>query len=186
MSSFEIVILSFGLALDAFAVSLCAASSGALKGRRSAVRLAFHFGLFQALMPVLGWFLGHELEKLIERYDHWIAFLLLFLVGAKMIIESLKPEEEKDNSNPSKGMRLVMLSVATSIDALVVGFSLGLVRVNIWYPSVMIGLITGAMSLLGIFLGKKLGDRFGKRMEILGGVIIIAIGLKILIEHLSS
>jgi len=119
----EIILLAFALALDAFAVSLGSGSAGQVRGLRASVRLAFHFGLFQALMPVAGWFLGKGFESVVKAYDHWIAFVLLVLIGGKMIVEAFRGDEEQ-KTNPSKGMTMVMLSIATSIDALVVGFSL--------------------------------------------------------------
>ena len=183
MSLLEIILIAVGLAMDAFAVSIGAGTLASMKDLRSTVRLAFHFGLFQFLMPVAGWFLGSSIQNYVESIDHWIALLLLSYIGIKMIHESFK-KEESQKENPSKGRNLIILSVATSIDALVVGFTLAMLNVDIWYPSIIIGVITAGLSLLGIWIGKKLGMRLGKVMEAVGGVILIGIGVKILVEHL--
>lgn len=180
----EIILIAVGLAMDAFAVSISAGTSGTVKELRSSVRLSFHLGLFQFLMPVIGWFLGSSVQAYVESIDHWVALLLLSYIGIKMIIESMK-NGDVQRSDPTKGSNLVILSVATSIDALAVGFSLALLGVDIWYPGVIIGIITAVLSFTGIKLGARLGKTFGKRMEFVGGIILIAIGLKILIDHLS-
>ncbi len=180
MHYLEIILLALALALDAFAVSIGSGSAGQVRGIRASLRLAFHFGLFQAMMPVAGWFLGKGFESIVKEYDHWIAFILLVLIGGKMILEAFSDSEEQ-KTNPSKGMTMVMLSVATSIDALVVGFSLALVDIYIWTSAAIIGIITGSLSFAGIYLGKRLGQRFGKTMEMIGGLILIAIGTKILL-----
>ncbi|MEJ2544412.1 MAG: manganese efflux pump MntP family protein [Calditrichaceae bacterium] len=170
--------------MDAFAVCISAASTGMISDKRAVFRLSFHFGLFQFMMPVIGWFIGLNILTYIAFIDHWIAFGLLAYVGIKMIQESLSEKEDIQRANPSKGMNLVMLSVATSIDALAVGLSIGILDIEIWYPSFMIGVITAGLSLVGIQIGQKLGKRFGKRMELIGGVILIIIGTRILFTHL--
>ncbi len=184
MNIIEIILIAIGLSLDAFAVSLGASSGGRIKDARSKFRLSFHFGLFQFIMPVIGWYVGTTIEPLVKNFDHWIAFALLFYVGGKMIYESFSDGDEAEKSNPSKGMTLVLLSVATSIDALVVGFSLALIDVDIWQPGIIIGLVTGFLSLFGIYIGGYLGSRFGKKMEMAGGIVLIGIGIKILLSHL--
>ncbi len=186
MTFFEIVIISIGLAMDASAVSLAAAAAGFAKDGRARFRLSFHFGLFQFFMPVLGWFMGIAFVSYFKAVDHWIAFGLLGFVGGRMIMEGLDRSVETQKKDPSKGMTMVMLSVATSIDALAIGLSLALLDVNIWYPSLMIGVITCAMSLLSIQIGMRLGVLFGKRMEIFGGIILIGIGARILLSHLLA
>jgi putative Mn2+ efflux pump MntP len=184
MGLLEVLLMAVGLALDAFAVSIGASSGGKLTDVRSRIRLSFHFGLFQFLMPLIGWFCGSTIEPLVKSFDHWIAFILLLYVGAKMIKESFGTNDVDSKGNPSKGKTLVLLSVATSIDALAVGFSLALIDVNIWQPSVMIGVVTGFLSFVGIYIGDFLGARFGKKMEFFGGIVLIGIGLKILLSHL--
>ena len=150
---------------------------------RPAVRLAFHLGLFQFLMPVVGWFLGVRIARHIHSYDHWVAFGLLAAVGGHMIWESFQREEHELPADPTRGLRMVTLSVATSLDALAVGLSLAMLRVTIWYPSVVIGVVTGVLSLLGIYLGTRLRGSFGKRMELAGGVVLIVIGVRIVMTH---
>ncbi len=180
MGTFEILILAIGLAMDAAAVSLAAAASGYAKDGRAVFRLAFHFGLFQFMMPVIGWFLGVSFVSYFKAVDHWIAFALLLFVGSRMILSGMDRSETVHPKDPSRGMTMVMLSVATSIDALAIGLSLAMLEVDIWYPSVMIGIITGALSCLAIGIGKRLGSLFGKRMEIVGGLILILIGVRIM------
>jgi putative Mn2+ efflux pump MntP len=184
MSFAEILLIALGLAMDAFAVCLGAGTTQHIKGPRPVFRLAFHFGLFQALMPILGWLVGSTIEQWIAPFDHWIAFALLAFVGVRMIRSGLQGEDETNAVDPSRGATLVMLSVATSIDAFAVGLSLAVLGVGIIYPAIVIGLVAGGMSLLGIFLGGRLGKTFGKRMEIVGGLILIAIGARVVISHL--
>ncbi len=186
MNIVEIVFIAIGLAMDASAVSLVAAASGYAKDKRAAFRLSFHFGLFQFSMPILGWVLGRSVVGHISTVDHWIAFGLLTIVGVRMIRSGMKPSEQNIRKDPSRGLTLVILSIATSIDALAVGLSLAMLEVNIWYPSVMIGVITSILSLAAITLGNKLGIMFGQRMEIIGGVILIAIGFRIVLSHLLT
>jgi putative Mn2+ efflux pump MntP len=180
MGTFDIIVIAVGLAMDAAAVSLAAAASGFAKDGRAIFRLAFHFGLFQFIMPVFGWFLGIGFVSYLKAFDHWIAFGLLLFVGGRMVLSGaggLEPAHKKD---PSRGMTMVMLSIATSIDALAIGLSLAMMGVNIWYPAVIIGIVTGCLSLLAISIGKRLGVMFGKPMEIVGGLILIFIGSRIL------
>lgn len=184
MGLIEIIIIAFGLAMDASAVSLVAAASGFAKDSRSIFRLAFHFGLFQFFMPVIGWLMGVSFVSYFSAVDHWIAFGLLSFVGGRMIISGLNPNVESYANDPSRGFTLVMLSVATSIDALAIGLSLAMLDVNIWYPSVIIGLVTASLSFFSIMIGKKIGPLVGKRMEIFGGTILIIIGIRILVTHL--
>lgn len=184
MTLLEILMIAVGLAMDAFAVSLGAATGGYASDKRAVFRLSFHFGLFQFLMPIIGWLLGITVEPLIASIDHWIAFALLAFVGARMIRAGLDPDGESFQSNPTRGMTLVMLSVATSIDALAIGLTLGFLDTTIWYPSTIIGLVAAGFSLMGIRIGRQLGETFGKRMEIIGGAVLILIGLRILASHL--
>jgi putative Mn2+ efflux pump MntP len=182
----EVVVIACGLAMDAFAVALGAGASGQLRGKRAAIRLSFHFGLFQFMMPVIGWLLAFRLQSYIESIDHWLAFLLLGFVGGRMILAGVRPDRHQLGRDPSRGASLVALSVATSIDALAVGLSLAFLGTEIWWPSAGIGIITCGFSLIGIFLGTRLNEKVGPRMEIIGGLILIAIGLHILVSHLSS
>lgn len=183
MNLIEIVFIAIGLAMDAFAVSLSAGSLPSIKNKRAIFRLSFHFGLFQFGMPVIGWFLGKTVVDYIGAFDHWFAFIILGYIGYKMIKEAFADKDDSEKSDPSKGMNLVMLAIATSIDALAVGFSLAMLKINIFYPAFIIGIITAALSILAIKLGGKIGERFGKNMEIIGGIILILIGSKILFSH---
>jgi putative Mn2+ efflux pump MntP len=186
MTTLEIIIIALGLAMDASAVSLAAAAAGFAPDARAKFRLSFHFGLFQFLMPVAGWFMGISFVSHFKAFDHWIAFFLLAFVGIRMIWEGMGSSAEVQKKDPSRGMTMVMLSVATSIDAQAIGLSLALLEVNIWYPSIMIGVITTGMSLLAIRIGTGLGALFGKRMEIFGGMVLLLIGSRILFSHLTS
>ncbi len=166
--------------MDAFAVSVGAAARP--MAPRATFRLSFHFGLFQCLMPIAGWLLGSEVAGLVSAVAGWLAWILLSLVGGHMVYSGVfAKSDDAYRVDPSKGMALVALSVATSLDALAIGFSLALLRVPIWYPAVVIGLVTGTVSLLGVRLGARLGKGIGRPMEIGGGVLLIAIGLKILL-----
>jgi putative Mn2+ efflux pump MntP len=186
MTFVEILLIAVSMAMDAFAVCLGAATQVHASGPRPVFRLAFHFGLFQFLMPIVGWFAGMNILQYISAYDHWVAFGLLAFVGIRMIRSGFDPAEAERNNDPSRGWTLVLLAIATSIDALAIGFSLSMVGVGIWYPAVIIGLVTGLISWLGIFLGNRLGQKFGKRMEIIGGIILMLIGVRILIMHLLN
>jgi manganese efflux pump family protein len=186
MNLFEILLIAVSMAMDAFAVCLGAGAQARTSGLRPVFRLSFHFGLFQFLMPVIGWFAGSTIVRYISAYDHWVAFALLAFVGIRMIRFGFGPDDGIQKNDPSRGWTLVLLAFATSIDALAIGFSLGVVGINIWYPAVVIGVVTGLISWLGIFLGNRLGQKFGKRMEIIGGVILILIGIRILLSHLLA
>lgn len=186
MTFVEILLIALSMAMDAFAVCLGAGTTGQTSSPRPTFRLAFHFGLFQFLMPIVGWFAGATIERYIASYDHWIAFGLLAFVGARMLRSGFDPNGEEKKHDPSRGWTLILLSIAVSIDALAIGLSLALIGVAIWYPAIVIGLVTGLMSWLGLQLGGRLGKQFGKRMEILGGLVLIGIGLRILMAHLSA
>lgn len=176
--------LALALAMDAFAVALGTGSVLARLTGRHIFRLGFHFGLFQALMPVIGWLAGRTIIQWVSAWDHWIAFALLTLIGSRMIFEACSDEEKSADRDPTRGLSLVMLSIATSIDALAVGFSLSVIGVSIWMPSLVIGLVAGVLTVVGMLLGGRIGERWGGRVEIFGGCLLIGIGLKILAEHI--
>ncbi len=188
MSSLTILLIAVGLAMDTFAVAIAVSVLlDSLTGRH-VFRLAFHCGLFQALMPILGWFAGLQVGWLIAGWDHWVAFGLLGCIGGKAIYEALSRGGNRSaarlaRSDPTRGLSLVGLSVATSLDALAVGLSLAMLRVTIWYPSLIIGLVAFALTGAGMLLGRQLGKRFGQQVEICGGLVLILIGLKIVLEH---
>lgn len=186
MSFIEIIIVALALSIDAGAVSLAAGTAGYAANKRAIFRLSFHFGLFQFLMPVLGWALGVTIAPLIARFDHWIAFVLLGFVAGRMICAAFDTAETPQSADPSRGLTLVMLAVATSIDALAVGLSLAMLNVGVWYPSVVIGVVTMAVCLTAIFVGCRVGAWLGRRAQLLGGVVLLIIAARILITHLSE
>jgi manganese efflux pump family protein len=184
MPFWAVLVLAVGLSMDAVAVSLAAGASQRARGARAVFRLSFHFGLFQFLMPVIGWFLGVSVAPHIESVDHWVAFALLALVGGHMIWAAVHGVGENLARDPSRGTTLVLLSVATSIDALAIGLTLAMLGNGIWFASVTIGVVTGTLSCLAVLLGARIGRAVGARMEIVGGLALIAIGIKILVDHL--
>lgn len=175
--------------MDAFAVAILASAMLERITRRHLFRLAFHFGLFQALMPVLGWAAGRSLISVVQEWDHWVAFGLLLLIGSRAILCSFQGEqgaEETDSSrgDPTRGLSLVALSVATSIDALAVGVTFAVLGVRILVPVLIIGLVATTLTTAGMLLGRKLGRGFGKKAELLGGIILVVIGIQILLRDL--
>ena len=175
--------IAFGLAMDAFSVAISAGLSLGRVQHRQAFRLSFHFGLFQFFMPIIGWFAGTTIEPHIAAYDHWVAFGLLGYVGGKMIWDSAFGKDEGPRGDPTRGRTLVALSVATSIDALAVGLSLAVLRVPVLFPAVVIGLVAASMTLIGLSIGRLVGSIVGSWMEGIGGLALVAIGVKILLEH---
>jgi putative Mn2+ efflux pump MntP len=186
MSTFEIILLALALSIDAFAVSLSAAATGKASDARATFRLSFHFGLFQFMMPVLGWTAGLALAPVITAFDHWVAFALLGFIGVRMIRSSSGPGPAEESEDPSRGFTLMALSVGTSLDALAVGLSLSLLGTDIWWPSVVIGVVTTVVCLVAIRLGRRMNASLGKRAELLGGVILLVIALRILLSHLAA
>ncbi|MBF0412403.1 MAG: manganese efflux pump [Desulfamplus sp.] len=185
MDFITIFLIAIALAMDAFAVAVTAGFQIRQLNIRHFFRLSWHFGLFQAIMPVIGWYSGLTVMKLIDKYDHWIAFILLLWVGFGMIKGAFADEEDKIFIDPTRGRRLVMLSVATSIDALAVGFSLAALKVSIVLPVIVIGIVALTFTCIGLVVGNRFSSstRTGERAEIIGGVVLICIGIKILYEH---
>ncbi|OHD66032.1 MAG: hypothetical protein A2176_09720 [Spirochaetes bacterium RBG_13_51_14] len=187
MDFLSIIVIAVALAMDAFSVAISCGMIIASPGPRHYFRLAFHFGLFQFMMPVIGYFGGRYLEIYIKSYDHWLAFGLLLFIGLKMLREAFSskgadcPAEER--RDPSRGWSLLVLAVATSIDALAVGLSIGVLDHPILLPSVIIGAVCALFSILGTAIGKRVGLLFGRRAEAIGGVMLIAIGIKIVVGH---
>jgi manganese efflux pump family protein len=175
--------IAFGLAMDAFAVSVAAGIQVTALDYRHVSRLALSFGFFQFFMPVIGWLAGRGLSQWVGAVDHWIAFALLAAIGGKMLWESVCPPENPAQ-DPTRGWTLLILSVATSIDALAVGLSLAFLEVSIWVPSLVIGVVAAILSAVGAFFGSRLGRRFGVWAERFGGLVLIAIGVRILVSHL--
>ncbi|MDG4475295.1 manganese efflux pump MntP [Thiovibrio frasassiensis] len=181
-----ILLIAVALAVDAFAVALAAGVSLCQVNSRQLFRLAFHFGFFQAGMNVLGWLGGLTVRSFIEAYAHWLAFVLLAFVGLKMIWEAIREvKEEGAGTDPTRGRMLITLSVATSIDSLAVGLSFAVLEISVWLPALIIGLVASGLTALGLRLGCLLGgaSRLGSRAEIVGGLVLLAIGIKILHEH---
>ncbi len=186
MSVMETLLLACALAMDATAVTVAARASGASRGRRAGWRLGWHFGLFQGIMPLIGGLAGRALLPLIAAADHWIAWTLLTVIGGRMIREGLTGEQEDRTYDPSRGWSLVMLSVATSIDALAVGLGLSMLGADIWRTAAVIAAVTAALVGIGFWLASKMARLSGRGMNLLGGAILIGIGLRILITHLRG
>lgn len=187
MSLLTITGIACGLALDACAVALAASVALRRVSGRQVFRFAFHFGLFQALMPIAGWYAGGPVVHYVQQWDHWLACALLFLVGGKSLADALmRHSSGKPSSDPTRGYSLVALSVATSIDALAVGLSFAMLHTTIWFPAALTGVITAALVTAAMLLGGRLGARAGKGLEVLGGLVLMAIGVKIVIEHLTA
>lgn len=184
MEIITIVFLAIGLSFDSFAVSVCSGLNLPHIRFFQATKIAIFLAVFQSFMPLLGWLVGNSMKSVIEPVDHWIAFGLLSLIGGKMIIESFVNSENREIKNPLHIRVILMLSLATSIDALAVGFSFATLLDKIVLAVVVIGAVTFIASMLGILLGKKTGPRINRYAEITGGLILIFIGLKILIEHI--
>jgi manganese efflux pump family protein len=176
--------IAVGLSMDALAVSIAAGLKVRRVTRRHVFRAGWHFGLFQFLMPVLGYFAGRPLAGRISGWDHWVAFGLLTIIAAKMLIESLTGEPGvRQVEDPTRGWSLTLLAVATSIDALAVGVTLAVQDVAIWTPAAVIGVVTAVLSGLGIYFAGRLGSRWEHRAEWIGAAVLFAVGLKILLGH---
>jgi putative Mn2+ efflux pump MntP len=178
--------IALGLSFDSFAVSL---SCGVIESRirfKNAMRIAFTLAFFQGGLTVLGFFLGSTVSKQIERLDHWLAFLLLLVLGARMIINGIRDDDKKDPVDYSRWTVLLTMAVGTSIDAFAVGISFALLKVQIWSAGVIIGAVTFLASMTAIRIGKSAGSHLGSRVEIIGGIILIVIGIKILAEHILA
>ncbi len=180
----SVVLIAIGLAMDAFAVSICKGLAMQKPTVRSMVVVGLWFGVFQAVMPLIGYFLGTAVYDLIESVDHWVAFFLLLLIGLNMVREGLRrDDEELDDRTDFRTM--LLLAVATSIDALAVGISFAMDGTEIFSAAAVIGVVTFLISAVGVKIGSFVGDRFGARAEILGGIVLVAIGCEILLEHLG-
>lgn len=187
MSPFGMLAIAVALAMDAFAVAIVTGLTVRHLTNHHFFRLAFHFGIFQSGMFAGGWFFGNAIHNVVERFDHWIAFILLTIVGVNIIRGSLGADHEQAPApaDPTAGWQLVMLSFATSIDALAVGFSLAMISTLVIATALAVGLTTAAFTLTGMLLGHRIGRLWGRRVEVLGGAILIIIGSKILLDHFS-
>lgn len=186
MSFIELFLIAVGLSMDAFSVSVCKGLTTKKFSWRMALTCGLWFGGFQALMPLIGYFLGAQFESFIDSFAHWIAFGLLFLIGANIIREAFwGDKEEGENSSALDLKTMLLLAVATSIDALAVGVSFACIQVNIWIAVLLIGVTTFLFAVLGVKIGNVFGSKYEKSAGIAGGIILILIGLKILFEHLG-
>jgi putative Mn2+ efflux pump MntP len=185
MTTLDIGLIAVGLAMDAFAVAVAVglhlSCVGAIS-RRQYFRLGFHFGLFQFLMPIIGWLAGLTVRQYIAAIDHWLAFGLLAYIGGKMIYEA-RDGGRFSRADPTRGVSLIVLSVATSIDALATGLSLAFLGEAIIYPALVIGSVAAILTLIGLGLGQRIGQRWQVRAATVGGLVLIAIGIKIVLEH---
>ncbi|MBU0729108.1 MAG: manganese efflux pump MntP family protein [Proteobacteria bacterium] len=185
MSNTSILLIALALAVDAFSVALAAGISLPEVGHRHTFRLSWHFGLFQGLMNILGWAAGLSIRNFIESYAHWVAFILLAIVGVRMIIEARRDKQDASKTDPTRGKMLVFLSIATSIDSLAVGISFSLLQISIWIPALVIGIVAALFTAVGLHLGNyaKSLTRIGSWAEVMCGFLLIFLGLKILYDH---
>lgn len=185
MKTIELIILSIGLGMDAFAVSVCKGLSMKKMNWKKAIIIGLYFGFFQLIMPVIGYFLSRGFESIVINVDHWIAFILLGVIGGNMIKESLK-EERSENCNENVNFKtMIILAIATSIDALAVGITFAFLNVNLLLAVILIGIITFVLSVIGVKIGNIFGDKYENKAEFAGGIILIFLGKKILLEHLN-
>lgn len=184
MGILELILIAIGLGMDAFAVSICKGISMQKMNWKKAIIIGLYFGIFQALMPVIGFSLGKAFENLVTSIDHWIAFALLLIIGIKMIIEAFKEDNVSVNDSVNWKV-MIILAIATSIDALAVGITFAFLQVNLLLAVSIIGIITFILCVIGTKIGNNFGNKFENKAEILGGIVLILIGVKILLEHLN-
>lgn len=185
MTIFDLMILAVGVSMDAFAVSIAKGLATQHPRPKHYTSVALWFGGFQALMPLIGYFVGWHFASIVENFDHWIAFVLLAVIGGKMLYDTLSGgEDEEETGSDFRFKTMLMLAIATSIDALAIGVSLAFLKADIWSAVLCIGLTTGAFSAFGLWLGNIFGYRYKRGAEICGGAVLILIGVKILVEHL--
>ena len=184
MGVLEIFFIAVGLAMDAFAVSICKGLSMKKADFKKISIIGLYFGVFQAGMPIIGYFLGKGFESFVVQIDHWIAFILLLFIGANMIREALSKKEE-ETSDDISFKTMIILSIATSIDALAVGITFAFLNVSMMFAAIIIGIITFVLSVIGVLIGNKFGNKYEKRAELFGGTVLILMGIKILLEHLN-
>ena len=186
MTFIELLLIAIGLSMDAFSVSICKGLTTKKFSWHMALICGLWFGFFQALMPTIGYFLGAQFQEMIEAYDHWIAFGLLALIGVNMIREAIWGKKEEGSNNGALDFKtMFLLAIATSIDALAVGVSFACIQARLWSSVLIIGLTTFVFSVLGVKIGNAFGSKYEKSAGIIGGIILILIGLKILLEHLG-
>jgi putative Mn2+ efflux pump MntP len=188
MTTLTLLGIAVGLAMDAFSVAVAVSARLQPVSPRQMFRLSFHFGLFQGAMPLVGWLGGRTLVSVIGPWDHWVAFVLLAAVGSRALWQAVTEEREENAvaSDPTRGASLVALSLATSIDALAVGLSFAVLDVSVWYPCLVIGVITAGLTAAGMHFGSRVGAHYGHLIEAAGGVVLIGIGVKILVTGLLA
>lgn len=184
MGALEILLIAIGLAMDAFAVSVCKGLSMKKMSWKKAIIVGLYFGTFQALMPVIGYLLGTSFESLVTKIDHWVAFVLLVFIGLNMLKEAFSNDSENCNENVDF-KTMIVLAIATSIDALAVGITFAFLNVNLPLATLIIGIATFAVCIIGVKIGNKFGDKYERKAEVVGGLILILMGTKILLEHLG-
>lgn len=186
MGLIELLLLAAALSMDAFAVAVCEGLKMQKLQYKRAALIAVFFGGFQGLMPVIGWLLGKQFERYIISIDHWIAFVLLAVIGGKMVFEALKKKDDSQEAQAAFSMKeLLLLSIATSIDALAVGVTFAFLQTNIWGAASLIAVVTCLLSFGGVCIGHRFGAKYKSKAELAGGIVLICIGAKILLEHLG-
>lgn len=184
MNIIQILFISIGLAMDAFAISICKGLCIKSLNKKKIIKVSLYFGIFQAIMPIIGYFIGDLFDEILMSIDHWIVFVLLVIIGANTILETLSNKNETLDDDITFSSMLLP-SLATSIDALAVGFTFAFLKVNIWLSSIVIGIVAFVFTSIGVIIGNKVGNKYENKSKILGGLILIIIAIKILIEHLS-
>ncbi|WP_075604033.1 manganese efflux pump MntP [Saccharicrinis aurantiacus] len=184
MGTISLFMMSIGLSIDSLAASITMGACSKNIRLRHVIKVATFMALFQGTMPFIGWLIGNSLEDIIEDYDHWVAFILLLGIGGKLIYDGVKNSTEKVDTKPTNNLLLAGMALATSIDAMILGIGFGLIEINIWLAMIIIGLTTFVFSFTGVFLGKKVGNKINKGIEIFGGLLLIGLGFKILVEHI--
>ncbi len=185
MGILEIIIIGTILALDAFAISIYEGISMKKMNYKNTIIIAFYFGIFQAIMLVIGYLLGSAFSDFVASVDHWIAFILLVIIGGKMIKDSTDHKKKKKKNSKVDAKAMILLAAATSIDALAIGVTFGFLEINIFLAATIVGTITFLLSMAGVKIGNKFGNKLQNKAELIGGIILIIIGLKILLEHLG-
>ncbi len=185
MGIIETSLIAVGLAMDAFSVAICKGLSMKKFDLKKAIIIALYFGIFQGVMPIIGFLLGNTFVETIEKYDHWIAFVLLVIIGVNMIREAFDKDDCETTNDSVDFKSMIWLAIATSIDALTVGITFSFLKVNIWFAALLIGIITYVLSVIGVMIGNKFGVKYKAKAEVAGGIILVLMGIKILVEHLG-
>ena len=183
MNLLSLALIGVGLSIDSLAASITTGACAKKIKIRHVLKIASFMAFFQGVMPLLGWLIGSSFKRIIEDYDHWVAFSLLLVIGGKLIYDGIKNIDEGVCTNATKNIVLMGMALATSIDALVVGVGFGVIEVNIWLAMLIIGVTTFVFSSVGVYVGKKIGNKINKGIEIFGGLVLIGLGVKILLEH---